>query len=285
MQSLWALLHLGRNAVKRHLERTTTAAGLAPPLEPTSSIPGYRCPGPSCRRARPDWHPGWAPRACPPMPLAAHRSQRSRNVITDVFDAFVGHTLSESRRPSRGQQRSPLARVCVVQTATTRARPSVRPSRPTWVYWSRRASSRCAAISAYPRWRLREVFLEDIGLSYHSHFRLFVRTTAARLVLHRIGIPGGTPYVRRVVHQGGSSVVALVVSELRCLGPDSEGEEKQVRYSTFFALSLCPNLQELELAGLDEQAFAGLLAFLRPPPVLVFWELRKLIHYTRDGYL
>lgn len=266
MQSLWALLHIGSNAVKRHLERTTAAllARSSPlPLFLDIAVQEYSDlePNQSCIRDTLHEH--------------VHRCHSLRIVssdliITDIFDAFVDHTLSNL--PIR-EDRSLLTKIHVVQTSTTLLKPSF-PSNLNLVAPSLVSlRSCCASISTYPRWRLQDVFIEEIHLSYHNHFHLFMQTPTKRLILHRIIIPIGTPYVRRVIDQKKSSVVSLVLSELQCIGP---AEEKQNLYSTFFTLSLCPNLQELELAGLDSPALSGLLEFLRPSPPLVFSELRKL---------
>ncbi|KAF9482988.1 hypothetical protein BDN70DRAFT_874408, partial [Pholiota conissans] len=192
-------------------------------------------------------------------------------VITDVFDAFVEHNLSNFN-PLRPHA-SPLRSIHVVQTSTSRVRLAF-PSdldavSPNLV--ALRVQS--AGVSAYPHWHLQNVFLDGTHLSYHNHHHLFMKTCTKRLVLHRVTIPGGLPYVRRLIDPKTSTVLSLALSELRCIGPQ---REHQNLFAMFFTLTLYHNLQELELCALPPSAVAGLIESLRPPIPLVFTELRKL---------
>ncbi|PPQ95013.1 hypothetical protein CVT25_000477 [Psilocybe cyanescens] len=129
-------------------------------------------------------------------------------------------------------------------------------------------------IAVFPRWCLETLFLNNTFISYQNHFHVFMKTRITMLVLHRVTIPGGLPYVRRLIAHHASSVRSLCLSELRCGGPEAEHEDM---YTLFFALSLYRTLRELELSGLSQDAMSGLSLMLSANSALVFTDMQKLI--------
>ncbi|KDR69951.1 hypothetical protein GALMADRAFT_145004 [Galerina marginata CBS 339.88] len=213
------------------------------------------------------------------------RLMSSELVITAVLDVFLERNLSSSPNDTAY---TPLTHLHLVQilpsssitsTSTASAIPQcVQPFFPPDLslvaphLTTLRVDG--VPISAFPRWRLEHVALRDTFLSYQNHFHLFMKTRISRLVLHRVMIPGGLPYVRRLIKQHASSVTTLSLSELRCAGP---ADEHQDIYTLFFTLSLYHTLRDLELAGLSQEAMVGLVVMLGASPLVVFVELRRLV--------
>jgi hypothetical protein len=199
-------------------------------------------------------------------------------IITAVFDVFMEYNLPSSPFLPHSCY-SPLSHLHVVQTARSVGQPTfptdlglVAPKLTT-------LRVEHARIATFPRWHLHSVALIDTFLSYKNHFHLLQKSAVRHLLLDAILIPGGTPYVRRLLEQPSSPVISLTLSRLRSEHAEKDGQredEQRDVYAMFFTLTIFNTLQELELAGLDAPALSGFLAMLRASPPLVFANLRRL---------
>jgi hypothetical protein len=199
-------------------------------------------------------------------------------IITAVLDVFMEYNLySPPVHPTSGH--SPLSHLHIVQTTQTRGRSTFSIDLSLVAPQLTFLRVEHAKISTFPRWHLHSVALIDTYLSYHDHFHLLQKSASRKLLFDKILIPGGTPYVRRVLEQPPSLITSLTLSRIQCARADEDkiGEDDQRSiYATFFTLTLFHSLRELELAELDAAALSGLLAMLRANPPVIFVDLRKL---------
>ncbi|KIM47204.1 hypothetical protein M413DRAFT_271099 [Hebeloma cylindrosporum] len=199
-------------------------------------------------------------------------------VISAILDIFMEYNISSPPiHPS--SRHAPLSHLHIVQTTRTTGQ-STFPLDLTLVAPQLTfLRVEHAEISAFPRWHLHSVALIDSFLSYHSHFQLFQKSASRKLLLDKIFIPGGIPYVRRLMEQPPSLITSLTLSRLQCARAyeDKIGEDEQRGiYAMFFTLTLFHTLRELELTELDGVTLSGLLAMLRANPPVVFVDLCRL---------
>ena len=133
----------------------------------------------------------------------------------------------------------------------------------------------CLQVGSFPRWRLQDVVLENTHLSWKNHFHLLAKTPANKLILNRVTIPTGGPYVRHLQpHANTSSVTFLSLSDLRCDAPEHQRKDM---YRTFFALSLYTDLQELIIAHLSREAMAAFLAIFGSNHAVTLSAVHRLV--------
>jgi len=198
-------------------------------------------------------------------------------IVTAVFDVFMEYNLSSPVFPH--SRHSPLSHLHVVQTAQSVGQPTFPTDLSLVAPQLISLRVEHARISSFPRWQLHSVALIDTFLSYQNHFHLLQKSAARHILLDKILIPGGIPYVRRLLDQPVSPVISLTLSRLQCVRVEKEGQredEQRDIYAMFFTLTIFQTLRELELAGLDASALSGFLAMLRASPPVVFMNLRRL---------
>ena len=279
LQSLWGQFYLGRNAFHEDFISTThdflsRSSIHSLYLDITIDDPSFSSSSTITRLAKNistvlHTHVG----RCHTL-----RLHGSDLIVTAVLDVFMEYNLPSSPlHPS--SRHSPLSHLHIIQTIQTR-RHSTFPTdlslvapQLTFLRVER------AAISTFPRWHLHSVALIDTFLPYHSHFHLLHQSSSKTLLFDKVLIPGGLPYVWRLLEQPASPITSLTLSRLQCARAyeDKIGEDEQTEiYAMFFTLTIFHTLRELEIAELDAAALGGFLAMLRANPPVAFVDLRRL---------
>lgn len=195
-------------------------------------------------------------------------------IIAAVLDVFLEHNLSS---PLKNSVLSELHLEQTVPTNHTQLSGHCLVTFPTDLSviapYLKTLYVKGSQVALFPRWRLRILSLNDIFISYRNHFHLFMKTSMTKLVLHRVTIPGGEPYVSRITSNYLPTLTSLTLSELRCSGPE---DDHQNMYTLFFVCSIYSSLQELELSGLSRDAMVGLYVMLRVNSTMVLDQLRAL---------
>ncbi|KAH9487452.1 hypothetical protein JR316_0001528 [Psilocybe cubensis] len=208
------------------------------------------------------------------------RVESDEFIITTILDLFLDFNLS----PSNNSVYTPLSRLHLAKTISAspvvsdppdygHQQPTFPPDLSVVAPHLTHLYVDGVQVAVFPRWSLERLYLTDLFVSYQNHFHIFMKTRVTTLVLHRVTIPGGIPYVRQILTYHPSSVTSLRLSELRCAGPENEHQDI---YALFFTLTPYRTLHDLELCGLSEDAMYGLTRMLMSNSELVFSEMRLL---------